>query len=239
MIFEAKWDSDFFNLEIGKVVIDKIDEEFFKKLLLAFSDSKYELLYLFENDAKNVFKNDSLRFSFNHVDTKVKFKKEIKNRLPVNFDSKVIAYNQGISDKEIYTLGIEAGFSSRFNIDDKFGKDRFVMMYMEWVKKSLSKELCNEVFCFLDNDKVIGFVTIKIVQSENTASIGLIAVDQNYRSSGIGAQLILTCENYCIENNVKYLTVETQNRNQGAMDFYLKNGFENIEQTNIYHLWKN
>ena len=68
--------------------------------------------------------------------------------------------------------------------------------------------------------------------------IGLIAVNEQHRSLKIGKQLLAYVFNYSVSKNVEFVTVTTQNKNQGALNFYLKNGFSINKTTYIYHLWK-
>ncbi len=52
------------------------------------------------------------------------------------------------------------------------------------MKKSIKREIANEVFTYSLNDKIVGFVTCKII--ENTIDIGLISVNNHHQGKGIG-----------------------------------------------------
>jgi ribosomal protein S18 acetylase RimI-like enzyme len=50
--------------------------------------------------------------------------------------------------------------------------------------------------------------------------------------------LLNEANNYANYNNSSIITVVTQEKNERAMAFYLKNGFNVKNRTYIYHLWK-
>lgn len=89
---------------------------------------------------------------------------------------------------------------------------------------------------FVVNNTIVGFITIAF--KNNAYDIGLIAVDSTYRSMKIGKQLLEYVFNYALSKKVNTITVTTQMQNQGALNFYLQNGFSINHSTFIYHLWK-
>ena len=52
---------------------------------------------------------------------------------------------------------------------------------------------------------------------------------EEYRKLGIGSMLFNKFKEICIENNIKELKVVASYKNQNAINFYKKNGFEEAE----------
>jgi dTDP-4-amino-4,6-dideoxy-D-galactose acyltransferase len=72
---------------------------------------------------------------------------------------------------------------------------------------------------------------------KSVGNIGLVGVDKNYRSQGIGKLLITASDNYFNKAGCKKIEVVTQGENRPACLLYEKNGFSVQSQFNFYHLW--
>ena len=64
------------------------------------------------------------------------------------------------------------------------------------------------------------YVTVRFGEIEN------IFVDEKYHKSGVGTKLVNAFKDYCLGKGVNYVKVTAYARNEGAIDFYHKNGFE-------------
>lgn len=196
-----------------------------------------KLLYIFTNPQNKsqdtILKNSEARF----VDNKVEYTLDIneakqKDLSSSNFTELTIT---NLNDY-LYDIALEAGKHSRYNIDDNFKNGEFESLYRVWLEKSLSKEIAFISIGILKNEKVEGLVTLG-KKDEQTANIGLIAINQNYQNKGLGSQLIGKCIEICKERNFENLTVTTQGLNKSACTFYEKNGFKKTAESNIFHLW--
>lgn len=76
-----------------------------------------------------------------------------------------------------------------------------------------------EVYCFNDPD-VIAFIGL-----DHNYIAGLF-VDKNYRNQGIGKKLL-----DFVKTNHNHLHLDAYTKNQGAINFYQRNGFSIISQT--------
>jgi ribosomal protein S18 acetylase RimI-like enzyme len=89
-------------------------------------------------------------------------------------------------------------------------------------------------FAARDNNKVIGFVALK-VHNPFTAEICVIGVFKEYHRQGVGKGLVLRCEKYCIDNKMEYLTVKTLDESRESDSykktrlFYQSMGFKPLE----------
>ncbi len=94
---------------------------------------------------------------------------------------------------------------------------------------------CNgKILLAVDDDKAIGLI-IGIInnEEENTydfcapkrGRVTELVVSKNYRSSGIGQQLLDEMENYFKEIGCKGILIEVFAYNENAQKFYYKNGY--------------
>lgn len=226
MINKLTWDSDFFGFNVGKFTVEntKFDEINFKE-----ESKNFQLVYLFSNQEINV--SDDLKL----VDIKTTFEKKINtnivdNKSIISFDSEIHNY------KELEELAYLSGVFSRFKIDENFRNNEFEKLYKIWLDNSLDFSFAFQVLVKVINGKITGFVTLK-KNNEETSEIGLIAVSADFQGRGIASELIQKAEYESLKKGLKTIKVRTQFENKPAVKLYLKNGFEIIQKTIIYHYW--
>ena len=89
-------------------------------------------------------------------------------------------------------------------------------------------------YAVFDDEKAVGFVALK-PHNSFTSEIYVMGLLNEYHRKGIGKQLITVCEQYCKENNIKYLTVKTLDESRESNSyrktrlFYLDAGFKPLE----------
>lgn len=226
MINKLTWDSDFFGFNVGKFSVEntEFDEIEFKEL-----SKNFQLVYFFSNKEINVSDD------FKLIDIKTCFGKKINNQL-IDNDS-IITFNPEIHNyKELEQLAYLSGVFSRFKIDENFKNNEFKKLYKIWLDNSLDFSFAFKVLVKIIDEKIAGFVTLK-KNNEETSEIGLIAVSDAFQGRGIASELIQKAEYESFKIGFKYFKVPTQFENKPAVKLYLKNGFEIIEKSYIYHYW--
>lgn len=217
------WDSDFFNLEVGELIIDNSAN---------FELGNFDLIYVKSNEKAPI---EFYGFEKTHSETKVIFHKKIVNLNPIN--NQVIELSHtNYSLNELNQLAFESGKHSRFKLDYKLDNRKFEELYKLWVKNSINKSFADEVFVYLHETIIAGFVSYKVVG--DYATIGLIAVSEKFQGKGIGKQLVFKVENELIKKGINELRIPTQEENHQACGFYEKLGYKKFETTNISHYWK-
>lgn len=227
-IIQLKWDTDFFGYKVGKLLLN--DNNLDENLLI---NNDFKLIYLFCNEplSEDLVKKHNLFLS----DEKIDLITNVSNLTFNKFENENL-FELTILDDNLLDLTFQSGHFSRFKIDSNFKNNEFETLYTAWIEQSISHKNADKVIGFSINNKVVGFITF--VLKNNMFDIGLIAVNEQHRSLKIGKQLLAYVFNYSVSKNVEFVTVTTQNKNQGALNFYLKNGFSINKTTYIYHLWK-
>jgi dTDP-4-amino-4,6-dideoxy-D-galactose acyltransferase len=225
MIDKLDWDSNFFNLKIGKLTTDE-------NHLNGVADSilnQYDLVYIFSEQELN-----DLNARVHLVDVKVNFS---KTNLGFNEGIIISEYNNTKhSYNKLLELAILSGVHSRFKKDHRFNIGAYEKLYKMWIDKSIDKSIAQHVLVDVLDGELAGFVTLQF-STDGIGIIGLIAVDPLYQGKKIASRLIQSCENLCISNNINKLEVSTQLDNNPAMQLY-KNAKFNIKTKQfIYHHW--
>lgn len=230
-----KWDSDFFEMKIGKVIANKhIKEIYLKQLLNIAKTENYSLLYVFTPE-KEIFSEKILsETNGNLVDRKTIYSLNIEKKTTKNHPE-ISDYSTGKLNDDLLELSYLSGHYSRFKLDKKLPNSSFKRLYKEWIEKSLNDNLADKVFVALDNEEIIGFVTLRI--KESGGEIGLIAVSEKVQGKKYGTKLMDQCIQYLKEKSINTLLVPTQLENKQACKFYENYGFTIYSITNIYHFW--
>ncbi len=225
-----KWDSDFFKLKIGNILCQTTTER--EDLLnVIHLNSDFNLIYIF-CDPKSNLNNDIQNLGAILYDQKVTYYQKIKQSFRDPNIKSIL--NNELSD-QIFSLALQSGEYSRFKRDIKLGNDKFQELYKIWITRSLNKEIAFETFAYIENDKVLGLITLG--EKNNIGDIGLLGVDESSRGKSIGHKLVNHSFDYLLQLGYSECQVVTQNENKLACSFYEKNNFTVNSIVNIYHLW--
>jgi dTDP-4-amino-4,6-dideoxy-D-galactose acyltransferase len=221
------WDSDFFEKEIAEIEYEVNISTDFSEL------NVFDLIVVKNNEKEDLIIPN---FELNFQETKVLFSKKISESA-INRNYLILDTDENqIKNDVLYPLAFESGKYSRFKLDSNFQEEKFKELYKKWVDNSINKKFADKVFYIQQDHKIMGFVTLK--KHQNSASIGLIAVESNSQGKGYGSMLLEKVEQYCEENKIVELQIPTQKENRLACQFYSKLGYIIIQEINIKHYWK-
>jgi dTDP-4-amino-4,6-dideoxy-D-galactose acyltransferase len=226
-----EWDSLFFKKKIGKIIWDSSEPNTqLIQLLKTSQNENFKLIYVFSS----LEIEDEILEDFNGqlVDTKITFGKSLIKKHQIN--SNINRYSSKIIAEELFHLAHLSGAYSRFKIDSNFSNQDFINLYDEWLKKSVTREIADEVFVYINQEEIVGFVTVTI--ENKIGQIGLIAVNPNHQGKNIGTHLLNQVENFLVSKNISELYVPTQKTNNLACQFYTKNKFNIFSNQHIYHI---
>lgn len=231
MIEELKWDSQFFGLKVGVSRFANDSEWSHPEL------SKWDLVYFFV-DPRDQKANRILEEKALLADIKVTYSIKINHSAAaIHLPDTLSIYNSSPLDDVVIGIGKQSGSYSRFNVDPDIPHQKFEELYSIWMKKSISREIADEVFVFRNKNKIIGGV-ITIGIKNGRGEIGILAVDESFRGQHVGTLLIQQSKKYCYEKKIPELQVVTQQKNLQACRFYEKCGFKAEDIINVYHYWK-
>jgi len=223
---KLEWDSQLFGYPVGsQVYYSDIDLSSFPSeysdFRVVYLTSKEKLNLSFFEDVKVYFE---LELSHMHSDVQPEFKGEVEPYI-------------GKGNQELIALAFESGKFSRFSVDQNFNAFEFEKLYFQWIIKSLSKEIAEEVLLVHIDGIIAGFVSLKI--NDHLCEIGLLATSSDFRRQGVGKQLIDASVSFAVRHGKSKLVVPTQLRNLDALNFYGKMGFKESSRDFIYHIWNN
>ena len=219
------WDTKYFCFKTGVYNIDQRKDFSLEQLELDAQKEGYRLVYLKSQQPLN---NTSL-----FADERLVYFKNREAR-PSTFYSEIESYKSVTIEPEVYELALKSGDFSRYKLDKQFPYEGFQQLYQKWIENSVFTDYATDVLVYRIDNKPVGLLTYR--NDGDTSNIGIIAVNQDYQSAGIGSKLIKHYQSI-LGNEIKYLDVVTQGVNKTARFFYEKNGYNIKSSSFVYHLW--
>jgi dTDP-4-amino-4,6-dideoxy-D-galactose acyltransferase len=231
----SEWDSGFFGYNIASVKPSGLINSDLVTVIKDLRKKNVKLIYFFVNHDDEISNKSIKNASGFLVDEKVTFCTKIIKQNVISGSDFVVPYNLNYSSEKLKLLALQSGAFSRFNIDSNFHNNEYQKLYLEWIEKSVRKEISDIVLVYKEENDEKGFITLAV--RNDIGSIGLIAVDEKERGKSIGKKLVNEAFIYFIERNIESVEVVTQKANDGACKFYKSLGFEIKSIVNVYHLW--
>lgn len=127
---------------------------------------------------------------------------------------------------------------SRFANDQNFSP-KIVQKMWRTSLENCCNDFADQVYLAKDSSEAIGVLALKRrkINQVDLYSIYLLGVLSSSQRKNIGTSLICNALEY-IDNSPSHLTVETQTNNHNALNFYKKNGFNQVLESRIcMHCW--
>ena len=234
IIKTLEWDSQFFGYPVARINFDKEGSDCLDDLFLNIESKKLRVTYFYVPPAEKELISRITKKGGILVDQKVIFSKNTEKH---NKYSNDIIEFQGIDlNIKLIELVLQAGKYSRFRLDANFNKKEYQRLYIEWLSKSIKKEIAFKTMVSKNGSDIVGITTVG--EKTQFADIGLVAVDKHHLRQGIGYDLIHSADTVAYDKGIKEIKVVTQFENKGACRLYEKCHFHIEKITNIYHYWQ-
>ena len=236
MIEKLEWDSIFFGINIGKLII--YDEEDFDPLLFIKEIEKcnFHLVYVFKFN-KMLSHDNILKSKLKLVDIQPTMSMEFDRNAyrDVEYDLK---NNLTLKEKDdSYKIAEDTAVVSRFYNESLIGKEKTRELYRKWIDNALNKSFSDGLFFEKELDKVSGIHIIKTDKINKTGFFTLTGVNSDYKRMGIGRRLWLQSFGYWAnESEIELVKSPFSFQNSESLNFHLKMGFNKVEEIKyIYH----
>ncbi len=209
-----------------------LDDESLRSAELWCAGERIDCLYLLaeSSDARTVSLAAARHFAF--VDIRIVLDRELDS--PVSNPANLrLAVLDDIG--ALRRIARVSHYDSRFFFDGRFPQSRCEDLYATWIEQSV-KGWASLVLVAEIEGKIAGYVTGHLAESMN-GSIGLFAVDSNWRGQGIGRRLLAGVMHAFRQSGMQTASVVTQARNIGAQRLYQKAGFRTRSARLWFHRW--
>lgn len=235
-----QWDSDHLGFPVAKINDPNLDDLSLRRNLGSVRREGIRLVYWPVSGEREVSPSLLQEFSGSLVDRRVTFGRELKAEeiTPPPALPAIGEYPRVPPTRQLLELAVAAGVHSRFAVDRRFPRDKFVQLYESWMRNSTLGEMADCVLGVFESgpySKCFGMVTLSISGSEGC--IGLIAVQDKARGQGVGSALMDAAHRRMLEKEVRFAVVVTQQANHPACRLYEQNGYRIRTVQNFYHFW--
>ncbi|HSQ25739.1 MAG TPA: GNAT family N-acetyltransferase [Anaerolineales bacterium] len=236
-----EWDSNFFQLRIGRVTQNHLKIEDIKTILDWCKDHRIDCLYFLAASDHP----DTIRLAeqndFQMVEIRLIMERSLKDWQPGNRvikDTSITIRHPEPQDLAI--LEEIAAFSyvdSRYYFDQGFDPQKWQAYYATWVKKSCQGEADLALVAEKDGI-VVGYITGNINKENPEEGIyELTGVAPEARRSGVGQELFRSGLDWFVEHGVVSVWLATQGRNIPTQRMIQRNGFITRACQIYYHKW--
>lgn len=235
-IEQLNWDSEFFGIKIGRVIIaDKINFDpikFTEQVI----EERFELVYVFSlnkilPDSKIKMANIEL------MDIMLTMSKKFNSHGDFRYELRTELLEEELND--CYNIAEEISVVSRFYREEKIGPIKTKKFYRKWIDNALNQSFSDGLFLSKVNQNISGVHMVKTDEVNGIGHCSIIGVRADYKGQGIGKNLWEQAYNYWTDKNIHKCIVPFSIQNIDSFNFHLKIGFDKIEEIKyIYHYRK-
>lgn len=229
------WDTDFFGLKVARITEPTLEEQELSEIISDLKAKGVNLVYW--SSSREIEEVILKQYDGILADKKITFTIDLESlnyKKHISTDI-VEAFKQSMRISDIQNLAFQSGEHSRFVVDNKIPREKFLGLYSTWIRRSLNKEISEEVFVIRDGKRVVGMVTLG--NKNGRGDIGLLAVDRNYRGKQYGQKLVHASQLWFINSGYQFSQVVTQGANIPACNLYKKCGYSVEAVEYFYHFW--
>jgi len=228
-----EWDSSFFDFHVAKIEDNILTNNNYLKILDELFAENIQLAY-YSSRIPFVEQIDNLLYDIFPIIKRIPIIKQLNKASKIN--NKISLYAEEYPEEDLIQLAQLAGKQGRFGKDQNISESKCDELFKIWIINSVNKKIADEVYVYREDDKIVGFLTLKTVDDIGYAP--LLAVDRNYEGKGISFALMSAVENILIGKKCSVVLSDTQDMNKKALKIYERYGFEFNPPEYVYHLWK-
>ncbi|MFD2787458.1 GNAT family N-acetyltransferase [Hymenobacter rubripertinctus] len=228
------WDSQFFGFPVGHLRGANVSEIQLRALIAEAREQGWRLLYWFVEPSDEASAASAQTLRIRLTDRKARFVKKLAAGPQVM--SAHVCPTEELTPR-LLELARQSGHYSRFRLDPAFQAGLYERLYDHWIRRSISGQLARQTLIYqpIGEREATGLLTLDYQPTH--ATIGLLAVQEERRSQGIGQQLLNAALYYAHAWNLPEIHVTTQLDNEGACRFYERQGFCRVHEEHVYHVW--
>jgi dTDP-4-amino-4,6-dideoxy-D-galactose acyltransferase len=228
------WDSAFFGFPTARILIPGLDTQALREVLAELAQQNIRLAYWTVDPADAASNRSAAACGGFLADVRRTYLAEPPLSDPSRKRHAVATFRDR-SEEVLLSLAVEAGRFSRYRVDPAFPQSLFRALYEEWMRKSLSGEIADEVLVAEAGGEIVGTLTVQARQG--AGNIGLVAVDPRHQGTGAGSSLIQAAAEWFIGKDCVTAKVATQESNSAACALYEKNGYRLVGREHVHHFW--
>jgi dTDP-4-amino-4,6-dideoxy-D-galactose acyltransferase len=241
-VVRLNWECEHFGFATGVLHARGLDDRDLWSALESARDAHFAFVVVTMEPDRVIDAALTCEFCGTLTDRKATFSQTLPLAQPANgrqgHPRSIAEYSAHATSPELLKLAIASGAHSRFNVDPRFPRERFLEMYRIWIERSVRREIADTVLVAHDPtiaDGLNGMVTVAV--ANDTGKIGLLAVAEQARGRGVGRRLLESAHEWMRSHGADEARVITQMANSPACGLYRTCGYTLSAVEDYYHFW--
>jgi dTDP-4-amino-4,6-dideoxy-D-galactose acyltransferase len=230
-----KWDSDFFGRRIASANVNRLTEQTVRDIRMWCEDQRIDCLYFLADSADPETIMLAENTGFRLVDIRMTLERKIDSLILPASTRGLIRRCREDDLSSLRHIARVSHLDSRFYYDKNFPKSCCDALYETWIDKS-AHGLADVVLVAAVREEAVGYISCELPH-DGEPQIGLFAVAENARGSGLGTHLIMEALHWFKQKGAVRVRVVTQGRNIPGQRLYQRCGFVTCSMQLWYHFW--
>ncbi len=226
------WDSDFFQIPIGRVRYEPDYPQTLANAVLSADADGIQCLYLLAPKDDLPTLRAALHAGFRRYDVRVELSRSLSGVEPT---APPMRYATAADEPALARIASERFTDTRFFADSHFPRDRCRELYVAWLRRGLSTAPLRRTLTAADSE---GFVICRFDAAAKAGTIELIAVAANATGRQLGGRLVRAAMGAFATAGLNRTEVATQGRNAVAKRLYERHGFHTVKEAVWLHRWR-
>jgi dTDP-4-amino-4,6-dideoxy-D-galactose acyltransferase len=224
------WDSEFFRLRIGSVVVPDPGARELDRVLAWCAEHRIDCVYLLCDVANLATQRAAQTRGFRIVDVRMTFARELASDARFAAPDPCLRAVRESDLAELRALAAASHTNTRFWNDERFSREACAELYAKWIENSV-RGFADHTFVAEVDGRIAGYLTCH--RREDAGEIGLVAVAESARGRRLGAKLVDASLGWFAANGLARARVVTQGSGLVAQRLYQSAGF----RTHAIELW--
>jgi dTDP-4-amino-4,6-dideoxy-D-galactose acyltransferase len=228
------WDSKFFGVRIARVIGHRMDPQKIAEVLRAVREESIQCVY-FLAGTEPASTRIAERNGFHLVDVRLTMAARLLTSHGGMWQGDDVREVDAADMPAIREISTRSHTDSRFHRDGRFPRELCDELYRIWITRNCHG--CADVVLVAEHESLpAGYVSCHL-KGDGRGEIGLMGVDENARSSGLGGKLVRHALRWFQEREVQDVTVVTEGTNIAALRLYQQCGFTATAMQLWFHYW--
>lgn len=229
------WDSDFWGFPVARVDSLVLRGDTSEKITKWCKENVIRCLYFAADGSDSETLQQAYHSGFKFVDVRVELECNAPLRAMLSSSDLEVRSVVEADLEALQSIARTAHYDTRFFKDLNFDRLRCENLYLKWIERDFTM---GRILGYFPNNqpKAGGYITFS-KETEDTARIGLLAVDESLRGCGGGGRLLDAAIASSAVMGLRKIRVATQGTNLAALKLYEKAGFRVCDVKIWFHRW--
>jgi ribosomal protein S18 acetylase RimI-like enzyme len=227
------WDSEHFGMAVAQVRGRRLDDETGRAVAAWEARNRIACTYLFADPDDR----QTARTAWDHAFMLVDLRLHLRANVVDGPAPEGVRTARTGDLPALRAIATTAHTDTRFFFDERFPREAAARLYEVWLERSLAGTIADVVLTTEVDGYPAGYLTAAFDPVSSLMTIGLLAVAEPARGTGVGGRLLAALNAHARAIGADRISVATQARNVAAQRLYQASGYRTSQADAVYHRW--